>query len=358
MCGEMIVANAGEVPLLRRGLRLDPQESQGRRRKRSTVRRRRPVGGDIAVGLLCSGIGCIAGIVWMIQGKPKGWKMVALSIVADVVKSVVLGYLKSQERRRHGPLSPGVVGGPHANVGRGGRDEDHIPVPRMRPVAQGAARIPWAGRGNARSAQPRDVPEPVVGAQGVTRRPATPRSSRPRWCRPRRSPGSARSPRPAPLAHPCRPGRRRLRPRIRSTTTIPINSPARIPPRNRCPRPGSPARCAARRSSPRRSSAASAARSSTPNSRRARRRNVANRRAAAARARPGPVTSGSASCAWPRGSASRPPRSPPPRVTATEGADSSSSTGWSSAVSSRCAAGSTAWSGSDSRAADRIACQG
>ena len=35
-------------------------------------------------------------------------------------------------------MSPGVVGGPHANVERGGRDEDHIPVPRMRPVAQGA----------------------------------------------------------------------------------------------------------------------------------------------------------------------------------------------------------------------------
>ena len=35
-------------------------------------------------------VGCIAGVVWMIQGKPKGLKMVGLSIVADIVKSVIV----------------------------------------------------------------------------------------------------------------------------------------------------------------------------------------------------------------------------------------------------------------------------
>ena len=27
---------------------------------------------EIIVAILCSGIGCVDGIVWMIQGKPKG----------------------------------------------------------------------------------------------------------------------------------------------------------------------------------------------------------------------------------------------------------------------------------------------
>ena len=84
------------MPLLRRGLRPDPQEGRKKKKKKYGPEDEDLSGGDIAVGLLCSGIGCIAGIVWMIQGKPKGWKMVALSIISDVVKSVIVTYLKSQ----------------------------------------------------------------------------------------------------------------------------------------------------------------------------------------------------------------------------------------------------------------------
>ena len=36
--------------------------------------------GDWVAAILCSGIGCIAGIVWMIQGKPKGKKMFLISL--------------------------------------------------------------------------------------------------------------------------------------------------------------------------------------------------------------------------------------------------------------------------------------
>jgi predicted RNA-binding Zn-ribbon protein involved in translation (DUF1610 family) len=97
MCGEMIVATAakcrfcGEVfdPTLKKVAKKKKKNKYGPEEEDLS-------GGDIAVGLLCSGIGCIAGFVWMIQGKPKGWKMLALSIVADVVKSLVVGYLKSQ----------------------------------------------------------------------------------------------------------------------------------------------------------------------------------------------------------------------------------------------------------------------
>ena len=48
--------------------------------------------GDLIVAVLCSGIGIIAGIVWMIQGKPKGMKMVGLSVVM-VVPQMVFWYL-------------------------------------------------------------------------------------------------------------------------------------------------------------------------------------------------------------------------------------------------------------------------
>lgn len=45
--------------------------------------------GDWVVAVLCSGIGCIAGIVWMIQGKPKGLKMVGVSLLMTLIWSVI-----------------------------------------------------------------------------------------------------------------------------------------------------------------------------------------------------------------------------------------------------------------------------
>jgi hypothetical protein len=45
--------------------------------------------GAWVVAILCSGIGCIVGIVWMIQGKPKGKKMLGISILVIVVVNVI-----------------------------------------------------------------------------------------------------------------------------------------------------------------------------------------------------------------------------------------------------------------------------
>jgi len=41
------------------------------------------------IAILCSGIGCIVGIVWIIQGKPKGTKMLIVSIIANVVWGIL-----------------------------------------------------------------------------------------------------------------------------------------------------------------------------------------------------------------------------------------------------------------------------
>jgi predicted RNA-binding Zn-ribbon protein involved in translation (DUF1610 family) len=45
--------------------------------------------GDWFVAILCSGIGCIAGIIWMIQGKPKGPKMFGVSLLMTIIWNVI-----------------------------------------------------------------------------------------------------------------------------------------------------------------------------------------------------------------------------------------------------------------------------
>ncbi len=53
-------------------------------------------GGDDTMGaldwvlcILCSGIGCIVGIVYAVQGKPKGKMMIGISIAMIVVWNII-----------------------------------------------------------------------------------------------------------------------------------------------------------------------------------------------------------------------------------------------------------------------------
>lgn len=97
MCGEIIVATAAKCRFC--GEVFDPTlkkiKSKKKKKKKSYNSEDESLtGGEIAIGILCSGIGCIAGLVWMIQGKPKGLKMVGLTIVSDIVKSVILAIFK------------------------------------------------------------------------------------------------------------------------------------------------------------------------------------------------------------------------------------------------------------------------
>jgi predicted RNA-binding Zn-ribbon protein involved in translation (DUF1610 family) len=86
MCGEMIQRDAvkcrfcGEVfdPILKKQQQKSAKPGD---EDMST--------GDWVVAIICSGIGCIAGIIWMIQGKPKGKKMLLVSIVANLFWSAV-----------------------------------------------------------------------------------------------------------------------------------------------------------------------------------------------------------------------------------------------------------------------------
>ena len=45
--------------------------------------------GDWVVAIICSGIGCIAGIVWLIQGKKKGGKMLGVSLLMVIIWNVI-----------------------------------------------------------------------------------------------------------------------------------------------------------------------------------------------------------------------------------------------------------------------------
>lgn len=89
MCGEMIQKDAvkcrfcGEIfdPILKKQEKKKSGKTSAGDEDMST--------GDWVVAIICSGIGCIAGIIWMIQGKPKGKKMFLVSIVANLFWAAV-----------------------------------------------------------------------------------------------------------------------------------------------------------------------------------------------------------------------------------------------------------------------------
>jgi hypothetical protein len=52
-------------------------------------------GGEIAFGLICGGIACVAGLIFGLMGKKKGWKMMLLGIVSSIVWNIVIVLIKS-----------------------------------------------------------------------------------------------------------------------------------------------------------------------------------------------------------------------------------------------------------------------
>ncbi len=100
-CGEMIVRDAvkcrycGEIfdPTLKK------QELKRLKKSAATIEGEDMTVGDWFVAILCSGIGCIAGIVWMIQGKPKGKKMLMVALAVQgffIVLQLILAGLSRE----------------------------------------------------------------------------------------------------------------------------------------------------------------------------------------------------------------------------------------------------------------------
>ena len=96
MCGERIKLNAvkcrycGEVfdETLRR-----TERRSGR--SRESYEESDLSAGDIVLAILCSDIACIISIVWMIQGKSKGLKMMGLSLILGFIKYIILVALQA-----------------------------------------------------------------------------------------------------------------------------------------------------------------------------------------------------------------------------------------------------------------------
>lgn len=90
MCGEMIPVAAMKCRFC--NTIFDPalkKAEQKRQRGVSGAGDDDMSGGEWVLAILCSGIGCIVGIVWMIQGKPKGKKMFFVSLGMAVLWNII-----------------------------------------------------------------------------------------------------------------------------------------------------------------------------------------------------------------------------------------------------------------------------
>lgn len=80
-CGEMIIDTAVKCRFCGEIFDASLKKRQKKSRGSSGSLDDDMTTGDWVVAILCSGIGCIAGVIWMIQGKPKGAKMLGVSLL-------------------------------------------------------------------------------------------------------------------------------------------------------------------------------------------------------------------------------------------------------------------------------------
>jgi phage FluMu protein Com len=96
MCGEMIAASAikcrycGEV--------FDPTLRRAERKRTGADTDRYMTGVDILLAVLCFNIGCIVGIVYMCQGKPKGIKMIGLNLLVQFAVGAIYGLIMAAQK--------------------------------------------------------------------------------------------------------------------------------------------------------------------------------------------------------------------------------------------------------------------
>jgi phage FluMu protein Com len=95
-CGEMIVATAAKCRFCGAIFDYTLQRAEEKKRKKKTSdedNKLSPI--DWLVCLFCMNIGCIVGIVYAVQGKPKGWKMVVINIAVQVAVGFIIGMLQN-----------------------------------------------------------------------------------------------------------------------------------------------------------------------------------------------------------------------------------------------------------------------
>jgi predicted RNA-binding Zn-ribbon protein involved in translation (DUF1610 family) len=93
MCGEMILTTAAKCRFC--GTIFDYTLKREEEKKRGRASDADLTTADWIFCILCAGIACIVGIVYAIQGKPKGMKMVGISLVASIVWGVINAILQN-----------------------------------------------------------------------------------------------------------------------------------------------------------------------------------------------------------------------------------------------------------------------
>lgn len=76
----------------------DYDRDRGRRRSRRSEEDSDLSTGELVVAILCSGIGCLVGLIWLIQGKPKAGKMIGISLVAGICWNVLAEAVKMMQK--------------------------------------------------------------------------------------------------------------------------------------------------------------------------------------------------------------------------------------------------------------------
>ena len=96
VCGEQIIATAAKCRFC--GAIFDHRLKP---RRAYTADDEDLSGGEWFMCILCSTIGCIVGIVYAIQGKPKGMKMVGISLVAGFVIGIIRAMIQFSAENAH-----------------------------------------------------------------------------------------------------------------------------------------------------------------------------------------------------------------------------------------------------------------
>lgn len=91
-CGEMIVATAAKCRFC--GEIFDAKLKK-KKKKTYASDDENLTGGDWALCILCGTIACILGIVYMIQGKPKGIKMIGVCFAVQMIGGVIIAILQA-----------------------------------------------------------------------------------------------------------------------------------------------------------------------------------------------------------------------------------------------------------------------
>jgi hypothetical protein len=103
MCGEMIADGAAKCRFC--GAIFDPtlrrQEEKKKRKRSYSAEDEDLTSTDWLLAIICTNIGCIAGLIYLIQGKPKAGKMIGISLLFQVIWGVIWGLVQAS---MHNPL--------------------------------------------------------------------------------------------------------------------------------------------------------------------------------------------------------------------------------------------------------------